>query len=250
VYNVQVSEPLEGSQMRRIYSAYPGTGSVYTVIAKHGTSATAYVPSITYACSIVYWTDTCVVLSEFLHFVCSEIHCEFSRTAVSLGFDSLRVVLVSDTTFSRVLCALIFFVGLFVSLYGHHFFKTEMFLLGFLSGGLISYILIAVFSTLSSSGMICIFNYLFAVFKVYEFHIDLKRNCNSSWSELQISRLNKVESICCHSCFILHTVSLLCKKAVLRSFDSVGEYMLDLCVACIDKYSLLEHLSRFVWERT
>lgn len=62
--NVQVLEPLEGSQMRRIYSAYPGTGSVYSVIAKSGKSAVAYVPSLTYACSTVYWTDTCDVLSE------------------------------------------------------------------------------------------------------------------------------------------------------------------------------------------
>lgn len=62
---VQVPEPLEGSQMRRIYSAYPGTGSVYSVIAKSGRSAVAYAPSLTYACSTVYWTDTCEVLSEF-----------------------------------------------------------------------------------------------------------------------------------------------------------------------------------------
>jgi len=61
---VQVPEPMEGSQMRRIYSAYPGTGSVYSVIAKSGRSAVAYVPSFTYACSTVYWTDTCDVLSE------------------------------------------------------------------------------------------------------------------------------------------------------------------------------------------
>jgi len=64
MFIVQVPEPLEGSQMRRIYSAYPGTGSVYSVIAKSGMSAVAYVPSLTYACSTVYWTDTCDVLSE------------------------------------------------------------------------------------------------------------------------------------------------------------------------------------------
>lgn len=64
MFIVQVPEPLEGSQMRRIYSAYPGTGSVYSVIAKSGRSAVAYVPSLTYACSTVYWTDTCDVLSE------------------------------------------------------------------------------------------------------------------------------------------------------------------------------------------
>jgi hypothetical protein len=58
--------------MRRIYSAYPGTGSVYAVIAKSGKSAAAYVPSVTYACSTVYWTDTCNVLREF-HFVLHKI---------------------------------------------------------------------------------------------------------------------------------------------------------------------------------
>lgn len=114
----KVPEPLEGSLMQQIYSAYPGTGSVYAVIAKSGTSAAAYVPAVTYACSTVYWTDTCVVLS---------------------------------TTFSKVLCAVIFFLGLFVCFYGHQFFKTETFLLGFLSGGLIFYILIGAFSTLSGS---------------------------------------------------------------------------------------------------
>lgn len=64
MFIIQVPEPLEGSQMRRVYSAYPGTGSVYSVIAKSGRSSVAYVPSLTYACSTIYWTDTCDVLSE------------------------------------------------------------------------------------------------------------------------------------------------------------------------------------------
>jgi hypothetical protein len=67
MHNIQVPEPLESSLMRHIYSAYPGTGSVYTVTAKSGTSVAAYVPAVTYACSTVYWTDTCLVLSEFMH---------------------------------------------------------------------------------------------------------------------------------------------------------------------------------------
>lgn len=73
MHNIQVSEPLEGSLMRQIYSAYPGTGSVYTVTAKSGTSVAAYVPAVTYACSTVYWTDTCLVLSESVHFTFYEI---------------------------------------------------------------------------------------------------------------------------------------------------------------------------------
>jgi hypothetical protein len=73
MHNIQVSEPLEGSLMQQIYSAYPGTGSVYTVTAKSGTSVAAYVPAVTYACSTVYWTDTCLVLSESVHFTFYEI---------------------------------------------------------------------------------------------------------------------------------------------------------------------------------
>lgn len=155
--------------MRRIYSAYPGTGSVYAVIARSGISATAYVPSLTYACSALYWTDSCDVLSEFLRSVLNEVHYELSGTSSSLGFDCHRDVLVPDTTFSGVLCAVIFFLGLFVSLFGHQFFKTEIFLLGFLSGGLISYIILAVFSTYSSSGN-AFFNFFFTIFEI-EFEI-------------------------------------------------------------------------------
>jgi len=68
-------------------------------------------------------------------------------------FGTDLVVPVSDTTFSKVLCAVIFFLGLFVCLCGHQFFKTETFLLGFLSGGLVFYIVIAAFSTLPAAGM-------------------------------------------------------------------------------------------------
>ncbi|XP_069679449.1 transmembrane 7 superfamily member 3-like [Periplaneta americana] len=114
----KVPEPMEGSPMRRSYSAYPGTGSVYGIVAKYGKTAAAYVPAFTYACNTVYWTDSCDVL---------------------------------NTTFSKVLCATIFFMGFFVCVYGHQFFKTEMFLLGFLSGGLVSYILIALLTTYSGS---------------------------------------------------------------------------------------------------
>ena len=54
--------------IQRTFSAYPGTGSVYGVIARDsGTNrVAAYVPAATYACSIVYWDDTCEVLSEYI----------------------------------------------------------------------------------------------------------------------------------------------------------------------------------------
>jgi hypothetical protein len=78
---------------------------------------------------------------------------KYNKTSEGFVSRYLRAALVSGTTFSKVLCAVIFFLGIFVCLYGHQFFKTETFLLGFLSGGLIFYIIIGAFSTLSASGM-------------------------------------------------------------------------------------------------
>ncbi|XP_048512046.1 transmembrane 7 superfamily member 3-like isoform X2 [Athalia rosae] len=51
-----------GSKMRRVYSAYPGTGSVYAALAITGNNTAAYVPAFTYACSPSNWMDTCQVL--------------------------------------------------------------------------------------------------------------------------------------------------------------------------------------------
>lgn len=79
-------------------------------------------------------------------------------------FSTDLVVPVSDTIFSKVLCAVIFFLGLFVCLCGHQFFKTEIFLLGFLSGGLVFYIVIAAFSTLPAAGMKHILDYAYCLF--------------------------------------------------------------------------------------
>ncbi|KAJ9588268.1 hypothetical protein L9F63_018356 [Diploptera punctata] len=123
LHGKKVEQPVEGSGMRRRFSAYPGTGSVYALIARSGTSASAYVPTLTYSCNTVYWSETCDVL---------------------------------NTTFSKLLCAVILFLGFFVCFYGHNFFKTEMFLLGFLSGGLVSYILIALCTSFSGSVTIMI----------------------------------------------------------------------------------------------
>lgn len=79
-------------------------------------------------------------------------------------FSTDVVVSVSDTVFSKVLCAVIFFLGLFVCLCGHQFFKTETFLLGFLSGGLVLYIVIAAFSILPATGMKHVLNYSYCLF--------------------------------------------------------------------------------------
>ncbi|XP_024944119.1 transmembrane 7 superfamily member 3 isoform X2 [Cephus cinctus] len=99
------------SPMRRIYSAYPGTGASYVVIATYGNYSAAYVPIFTYACSPLFWKDTCQVLT---------------------------------TTLSKFLCAATLFLGIFIAFLGHKFVKTEIFLLGCLSGWMISYIILVI----------------------------------------------------------------------------------------------------------
>jgi hypothetical protein len=43
-------------------------------------------------------------------------------------------------------------MGLFLCFVGHKFFKTEMFLFGFLSGGLVAFILVAMPGTFDYGG--------------------------------------------------------------------------------------------------
>ncbi|XP_026736444.1 transmembrane 7 superfamily member 3-like [Trichoplusia ni] len=102
---------------RRILSAYPGTGVIFTVVATHVTQDLAatetysvYVPSYSYGCPSV-----------------DEDGCD-----------------IMDDMFTQFLCAILLFVGLFVCFFGHRFFKTEMFLAGFFSGVIITYILVAI----------------------------------------------------------------------------------------------------------
>lgn len=115
----KVAAALTGPEMRRVFSAYRGTGSVFGVIANNGPrSYSAYVPAQSYSCSTVHYTDGCQVLTS---------------------------------AFSKAVCAVILFVGLFMCIFGHTFFKTEMFLLSFLTGGLITYILVTLQQTYSGS---------------------------------------------------------------------------------------------------
>ncbi|XP_071452643.1 transmembrane 7 superfamily member 3-like [Hetaerina americana] len=110
---VKVNEPLEGATMRRVFGAYTGTGAVYGIIAVYEEDGiryeSAYVPSGTYACSAVLWADSCQVLT---------------------------------TTFAKVVCAVLFFMGLFMCLFGHIFFRSQIFMHSFLSGALVSVILL------------------------------------------------------------------------------------------------------------
>jgi len=51
--------------MRRIYSAYTGTGSVYAAVATYENYSSAYIPIFTYACSPLLYPESCQVLSMF-----------------------------------------------------------------------------------------------------------------------------------------------------------------------------------------
>ncbi|XP_001602858.1 transmembrane 7 superfamily member 3 [Nasonia vitripennis] len=110
-----------GSPMRRVFSVYPGTGSIHGMVARFGSQSAAYVPIVTYGCDSSSWSNSCSMLT---------------------------------TTFSKVLCALTFFIGLFVTMRGQYYFKTSMFLMGLLFGGFIGYILGNFIGTFDITGVL------------------------------------------------------------------------------------------------
>lgn len=50
--------------MRRVYSAYPGTGSAYAMIANYGNHSSAYVTTFSYACDPFSDPDSCNLFSK------------------------------------------------------------------------------------------------------------------------------------------------------------------------------------------
>ncbi|KAL7304849.1 hypothetical protein TKK_0002657 [Trichogramma kaykai] len=111
------------SAMRRIYSVYPGTGSVYGMVAYFGEASSAYVPIVTYGCDSSSWANSCSYLTN---------------------------------AFTKVLSALVFFIGVFVAMRGQNFFKTSMILLGLLFGGYIGYTIGLYYETFNITGIIVI----------------------------------------------------------------------------------------------
>ncbi|CAH2087930.1 unnamed protein product [Euphydryas editha] len=115
--------PENGDRMRRMMSAYPGTGAVYVAVAisTQNTSAySVYVPTYSYACSPLVESG-CELLDDFL---------------------------------SQLLCASLLFLGLFICFFGHRFFKTEMFLVGLVSGVIITYIFISLTADLERPALL------------------------------------------------------------------------------------------------
>ncbi|XP_045504661.1 transmembrane 7 superfamily member 3-like [Colias croceus] len=115
--------PDNGLHNRRMLSAYPGVGSIYVAIAFSAVNTSAYsvyVPTYSYACDPLVDGD-----------------CE-----------------VFDDALSQLICACLLFVGLFVCYFGHRFFKTEMFLIGLVSGGIVTYVLIALMADLTRPALL------------------------------------------------------------------------------------------------
>lgn len=61
---VLVYDKLGASPVKKLFAAYPGTGSVYVVVAKTPLSSSVYVPSFTYDCDASDENNTCQVLSK------------------------------------------------------------------------------------------------------------------------------------------------------------------------------------------
>uniref|UniRef100_A0A8D9ES96 Transmembrane 7 superfamily member 3 n=1 Tax=Cacopsylla melanoneura TaxID=428564 RepID=A0A8D9ES96_9HEMI len=95
--------------MRRLFSAYHGTGSVYALVATlYGTNiSAAYIPTHTYACSMISLVNPCV-------------SSPLSWTIVSV---------------------LLAILGTSLCLYGHYHFKTGLFIHGLLFSSLLTYTL-------------------------------------------------------------------------------------------------------------
>ncbi|XP_053616559.1 transmembrane 7 superfamily member 3-like isoform X2 [Plodia interpunctella] len=118
---VEIPETNIRKELRRMTSAYRGTGVIYVAVAYTYPEKlySVYAPGYSYACSPL--VDGCELLDDLL---------------------------------SRFICILLLFGGLFICFLGHRFFKTEMFLIGLLSGVVITYILISLIAELDNSALV------------------------------------------------------------------------------------------------
>ncbi|XP_043268733.1 transmembrane 7 superfamily member 3-like [Venturia canescens] len=102
----EILPALDASSVRRVFSAYPGTGSIYAMIATYGNHSSAYVPAVSYACSPLSSPSSCGNL---------------------------------NTKTAQALCAIVLIVGLIVAFIGHKCLGFEVVFLGAISGGIISF---------------------------------------------------------------------------------------------------------------
>ncbi|XP_041969552.1 transmembrane 7 superfamily member 3-like isoform X2 [Aricia agestis] len=115
--------PANGLHMRRMLSAYPGTGSIYVAVAfsnDYPDAYAVYVPTSSYACDPLDY-----------------------RSCTNL-----------DDVFSNMVCTSLIFIGLFMCYLGHRFFKTEMFLVGLFSGVFITFVLISIIADVNRPALL------------------------------------------------------------------------------------------------
>ncbi|XP_011700842.1 PREDICTED: transmembrane 7 superfamily member 3-like [Wasmannia auropunctata] len=94
--------------MRRVYSAYAGTGSVYAAVATYENYSSAYVPIFTYACSPLLHPESCQVLND---------------------------------TFAGIVCALVLITGCLSTIIGHKCAFIDGLLASSMTGGVFGYII-------------------------------------------------------------------------------------------------------------
>ncbi|KAK2576523.1 hypothetical protein KPH14_005845 [Odynerus spinipes] len=112
----KIPPPVTFSPFRRIYSAYPGTGAVFAVIATYQSYSSAYVPTFTYGCNYLLYPEDCQLLNN---------------------------------TLSSILCGLILVAGCFCVFLGHKFQVAEAFAIKAVFSGAISYIMAKAFASYS-----------------------------------------------------------------------------------------------------
>lgn len=117
---VYVTEKDESMPLSRWFSIYPGVGSVYVMVVSSSSGRAAYVPIFSYGCD------------------------------PSVGD---KCYLFEDTT-SQIACVLMMAAGFFLCYFGHRFFKTEMFLMGFLSGAVLTFIVLSLSSEMHRPALV------------------------------------------------------------------------------------------------
>jgi hypothetical protein len=127
-----------------VFAAYPGTASVFAVVARqldglgaaNGSLRSAvYVSSVTYACNLdTTQPHNCLVMN-------------YTSTKARNWF--LLLVVNTHTKSLQIICAFSVFVGLYVAFFGHRQFKSSQFFFGFVGGCLMGYIALARLSPLS-----------------------------------------------------------------------------------------------------
>ncbi|XP_063913266.1 transmembrane 7 superfamily member 3-like [Zophobas morio] len=98
---------------RKLYSAYRGVGQVFAIVATYHNRSSAYVPAVSYGCDLDNQDESCYG---------------------------------PVTPHWKVICAFLLIFGLFVNFFGHKFFRITLYLIGFVIGVFITYVILSLSS--------------------------------------------------------------------------------------------------------